>query len=99
VFLLAACANELSHSATHSNIKDPLMVSSDELGMIISNQGELIMRLDDVVGIGEGLCDGTPCIRVFLARDNAASIARIKELLAGVPFETDVSGEFLASPQ
>jgi len=99
VFFLAACADELSPLATHHSIKDPAMVSSDELGKIISNQGELIMRLDDVVGIGEGLCDGAPCIRVFLARANAASIARIQELLAGVPFETDVSGEFLASPQ
>lgn len=72
------------------------MINSAELGQIITFQGELIMRLEDVVGIGEGHCEGEPCIRVFLARDNAASIAEIRELLAGIPFEIDISGEFIA---
>jgi hypothetical protein len=74
------------------------MVSSKDLGEIITHQGDLIMQLEDVVGIGEGLCDGDACIRVFLARDNADSIARIKELLGSVPFSAEVSGEFIAGP-
>jgi hypothetical protein len=74
------------------------MANADELGEIITHQGELIMELEDVVGIGEGLCDGEPCIRVFLASDNAASIAKVRELLEGVRLEIEVSGEFSASP-
>lgn len=75
------------------------MIDTIDLGQTITDKGELIMALEDVVGIGEGLCDGSPCIRVFLARENAGSIAQVKELLAGIPYAVDVSGEFLASPQ
>ena len=75
------------------------MIDTDDLGQIITDKGELIMALEDVVGIGEGLCDDSPCIRVFLARENVVSLEKIKELLAGIPYAVDVSGEFLASPQ
>ena len=95
----AACANGDTDALPPLNIGESAMVETDNLGQIITDKGELIMALEDVVGIGEGLCDGSPCIRVFLARENAVSIAKIKELLAGVPFAADISGEFLASPQ
>jgi len=94
-----ACANGDSDALTQLNTGEPAMIDTDDLGQIITDKGELIMALEDVVGIGEGLCEGSPCIRVFLARENAVSIAKIKELLAGIPFAADVSGEFLASPQ
>ena len=95
----AVRANDGTDALPLINIGESAMVETDNLGKIITDKGELIMALEDVVGIGEGQCDGSPCIRVFLARENAASIAKIKELLAGIPFAADVSGEFLASSQ
>ena len=107
--LIIICAAIGSVSAAHANggsdvlpsinTGEPVMIDSIDLGQTITDKGELIMALEDVVGIGEGLCDGSPCIRVFLARENAVSIEKIKELLDGIPFSADVSGEFLASPQ
>jgi hypothetical protein len=88
-----------SNLANQSMTGVPEMNDSADLGQIIAHQGDLIMSLDDVVGIGEGLCDGDPCVRVFLSRENSASIAQIEEILAGIPFAIEISGEFIATPQ
>jgi hypothetical protein len=85
--------------ASQATTRVPEMNDSADLGQIIAHQGDLIMSLDDVVGIGEGLCDGDPCVRVFLSRENSASIAQIKEILTGIPFAIEISGEFIATPQ
>ena len=97
VYAASVSGNNLSPG--QPGFRESVLANSAELGQIITHQGTLIMELDDVVGIGEGMCDSKPCIRVFLARDNTASIARIEEILAGIPFAIDISGDFSASPQ
>ena len=98
-FLHAACASGDSDSVNQPAAGESDVASKEDLGQIISTHGDLVMSLEDVVGIGEGLCDGNPCIRVFLARDNAVSLARISEYLAGIPYSTEITGEFTARPQ
>jgi hypothetical protein len=87
-----------SNLANQATTGAPEMNESADLGQIITHQGDQIMSLDDVVGIGEGLCDGAPCVRVFLSRENSASIAQIEEILTGIPFAIEISGEFIATP-
>ena len=41
-----------------------------------------LMSLPGVVGTGQGLCDGTPCIKVFVVK-------RTPELLRQIPTEID----------
>lgn len=55
------------------------------------------MALEDVVGVGEAQCDNAPCIKVFLARDNAATVAKIGEILTNIPYQVEVTGEFKAT--
>ena len=99
VFLYTACVSADNGSSHSLATETTDMVSTENLGQIITSRGNLIMELEDVVGIAEGLCDGTPCIRVFLARHNATSLAQIQEYLAGIPFATEISGNFIASPK
>ncbi|TDJ43296.1 MAG: hypothetical protein E2O50_05010 [Gammaproteobacteria bacterium] len=75
------------------------MAHSEDLGQIIATHSNLIMGLEDVVGIGESLCNGTPCIRIFLARHNETTLAQIKEDLPGIPFAIEISGNFTAQPK
>jgi hypothetical protein len=99
VFLHIACVSA-DDGAAHSLATEATdMASTEDLGQIISSHSDLIMELEDVVGIAEGLCDGSPCIRVFLARHNATSLAQIQEYLAGIPFAIEISGNFTASPK
>ncbi len=50
------------------------------------------MALPGVVGTAVGLCDGVPCIRVFLADSSAAARGRIPAQLEGYPVKIEVTG-------
>ncbi|TVR66016.1 MAG: hypothetical protein EA422_02790 [Gemmatimonadales bacterium] len=52
------------------------------------------MELPGVVGTGLALCDGEPCIRVFLARESPEARAAIPEEVEGYPVEVVVTGPF-----
>ncbi len=54
---------------------------------------ERVMSLPGVVGTGIGLCGETPCIKVYLARDDAELRSHIPEAFRGFPVEVEVTGE------
>jgi hypothetical protein len=66
---------------------------------IIAAQEELtatVMPLPGVVGTAVGLCDGSPCIQVFLAAPDAALEARIPDRFRGYSVDVRVTGEIRA---
>jgi hypothetical protein len=48
------------------------------------------MALPGVVGTAIGLCDGAPCIRVFLA--DSSAVAGVPDRLEGYPVKAEVTG-------
>ena len=52
------------------------------------------MSFPGVVGIGIGLCEGEPCIRVFLSRPSSEAEDAISARVDGYPVELEVTGEF-----
>ena len=52
------------------------------------------MELPGVVGTGLALCDGEPCIRVFLARESPEARAAIPEEVEGHRVELVITGPF-----
>ena len=53
------------------------------------------MKMDGVTGVGQGLCDGTPCIRVYVLTDAAA--ARLPKSQDGHPVSPVVTGRVEAT--
>ena len=49
-----------------------------------------LMRMDGVTGVGQALCEGEPCIRVYVTVDSAAQ--RIPPTLDGYPVSVVVTG-------
>ena len=60
----------------------------------ISQRSDAVMELPGVQGLGQGLCDGTPCIRVFVAKAAPEVIRQIRQLLRGHPVDIEETGEF-----
>lgn len=58
-----------------------------------------LMAIDGVVGTGQGLCDGKPCIKVFVKKLTPDLEAKIPKKLEGHPVEIEETGEFRAFPQ
>ena len=67
-----------------------------DIATIIAIHEQSIMGLDDVEGIGESLCEGTPCIKIFLSEDNPSTRAVLPAELEGVPVVVELSGGFSA---
>jgi hypothetical protein len=49
-----------------------------------------LMRIEGVQGVGEAVCDGTPCIRVYVL--DAAAEARVPARVDGVRVSAVITG-------
>ena len=56
------------------------------------------MQLPGVVGTGIGLCEGEPCIRIFLSEPSPETEAAIGERVAGYRIDFEVTGRFTPRP-
>ena len=53
-----------------------------------------LMAIPGVVGIAQGLCDGKPCIKVFVAKKTTDLLKAIPVSVEGYPVATEETGEF-----
>jgi hypothetical protein len=84
VLLLVGCAASRSEESRKH-------VPSRTIEQALEAHGDSLRALPGVVGTAIGLCDGAPCIRVFLA-DSAAARTRIPAELDGHPVRAEVTG-------
>ena len=61
---------------------------------VLAAHTEEWMSIPGVAGIGIGLCENDPCIRVFLSRPSSEAEDAIPALVDGYPVELEVTGEF-----
>ena len=57
---------------------------------------EELMAVPGVVGVGQGLCDGAPCIKVLVIERTPEIEKRIPDTLEGHKVEVDVTGRIRA---
>lgn len=55
-----------------------------------------VMKLPGVTMVSEGEMDGTPCIVVYLEKDDRKLRGKIPSNCLGIPVRVEVSGEFKA---
>ena len=55
-----------------------------------------IMAIEGVTGTAQGLCNGRPCIRVYVVRKTPELTTRIPASIEGYPVDVEETGEFKA---
>ena len=63
---------------------------------VLERHSPRLMKIAGVQGVGQALCDGSPCIRVYVA--DAAAQERVPESIDGIPVSTVVTGMIRAQP-
>jgi hypothetical protein len=58
-----------------------------------------LMSMPGVVGTGQGLCDGKPCIKIFVIEKTPELDQKIPKTLDGHPVVIEETGEFKALPK
>ena len=53
-----------------------------------------LMAMSCVVGTAQGLCDGEPCIRVFVVASSDELLRQIPQEIEGYSVEVQETGEF-----
>lgn len=67
------------------------MTSMDD----VMESARQLMDLDGVVGVGEGIQDGRPCVVVFVNPPGTALAAKLPRDIQGVPVVVEESGPFM----
>ena len=63
---------------------------------VLAMHNDSLMALPGVVGTAIGLCDGAPCIRIFVRDSAAARRNALADKLGGYPLRVEISGQFHA---
>ncbi len=64
----------------------------------LKHNRDAILALPGVAGTGLSLCEGEPCIKVFVTERVSGTEAELERLLQGHPFVIEESGPFEARP-
>ena len=79
--------------ASHDG-REVRLAADRSLDEVLRAHTESLMSVPGVVGIAEGLCDGRPCIKVFVAKKTADVLKAIATSVEGYPVAVEETGEF-----
>jgi len=91
--LLSACLGQEPANSQASPDKSAM----SDLSQLIKDHQDSLMDLADVVAVGAGVCDGEPCIRVLLSKDNAETEAQLPEQIEGIKVVAETTGPINAN--
>ena len=63
---------------------------------VLKDHTDSLMSLPGVVGTGQGLCEGKPCIKVFVAKKTPQLLRQIPSSLEGYTVAVQETGEIRA---
>ena len=90
----------ISHADERSNIHPKAnQVAVKSIEEVIREHARELMSIPGVVGVGQGLCDGKSCIKIFVAGKTAEMEQKIPSVLDGFPVVIEVTGPIKALPK
>lgn len=66
---------------------------------VLKEHTKELMSVPGVVGTALGLCDDTPCIKVYVAKKTSELDQKIPDILEGYPVMIEETGEIRALPE
>ncbi len=67
-----------------------------DLRKALEKHRDELMAMTGVVGVGEGIFDGKPCIKIFVARKSPRILHHIPSAIEGYIVSIEETGEFKA---
>ena len=73
--------------------RETRLAAARPLEEVLRAHTDRLMTMPGVVGVGEGRCDGQPCIKVFVARKTRDLLKALPATLDGYPVAVEETGE------
>ena len=74
-------------------------MSAIKIEEVLKKFTDNLMAISGVVGTGQGLCDGEPCIKVFLIKKTPELEEKIPRELEGYKVKIEETGKVRAYPE
>ena len=79
--------------------KEGGVMAQKTIEQVLKEHAPALMAQPGVVGTAQSLCEGRPCIRVFVIRRTPELKEKIPKMLEGYPVMLEETGEIRALPQ
>lgn len=100
VVLVLLCCSQLGcGKPTNKTEAQEGEVPEKTIEAVLKAHTEKLMVLPGVVGTGQGLCNGKPCIKIYISLKSAELEQKLPKTLDGYVVEVVETGEFRAGPQ
>jgi hypothetical protein len=75
------------------------VMAPESIEAVLSKHGRDLLAVPGVVGVAQGLCEGRPCIAVYVIEKTPELTQKIPTALEGYPVIIQESGEIKALPE
>ena len=69
-------------------------VEEKTISGVLKERTDALMSIRGVVGTGQGLCDGKPCIKVYVVERTPEVEEKVRNILDPYPYSIQESGRF-----
>jgi hypothetical protein len=74
-------------------------VADETIDEVLRKHTKALLTIPGVVGTGQGLCEGHPCIKIFVIRKTPDLNTQIPKKLDGYPVTLEETGEIKPRPK
>lgn len=105
IFILSVSLVILSiFSISHTGEKSDILPKGNQMAAkaiveVLKEHAKTLMSIPGVVGAGQGLCEGKPCIKVFVTKKTPEIEKRIPDILDSYPVTIEETGPIKALPK
>ena len=92
--IVVSCANQPADG--HKGVNS---IPAKTIEEVLQTHTGTLISIPGVVGTAQGLCNGKPCILVFVAKKSPDLEQKIPHSIAGYPVVIQETGEFRAPPE
>jgi hypothetical protein len=89
-----ACSNK---NVSESQGRNSMVAKSIE--EVLTEHTKELMSIPGVAGVAQGICNGKPCIKVYVVKETPELKRKIPETLEGYKVMIEETGEFRVLPQ
>ena len=95
---IGICASSCRNK-TVDNYQGKNKMAAGTIEEVINEHTEELMAIPGVVGVGQCLCDNSPCIKVYIIEKTPDLDKKISNILDGYEVMIEVIGEIWAHPE
>ena len=85
-------------SMAADDYQESVNIASETIEQVVNKHTEELMSIPGVVGVGQGICDNKPCIKVYIIQKSLETDAKIPSSFEGYRVSTEMTGEIWAHP-